>query len=855
MPLSALAVDWASVPSSTQAWPNRIGGFALSPFAADQDPRAGAQPSESALRADLALLAPRSAAIRTYSVDGIFARLPALAAAYDLQVTVGAPLGVDALQNRAQIRALRDISTAYANVPQVVLGNETLLESATTLDNLQRLLDHARRQIHVPLSTAEPWHIWLQHPSLAEHVDFLLVHFLPYWEGVDAAALIATRMARLRAAFPGKRIVIGEVGWPSDGRTRRNAVASRDVQARFLGRFLQHATQAGYEYFLLEAFDQPWKWRHEGAAGAHWGVFDARRVPKVDFATGAAIEDSSWWAWLSFNALFVLLLKILECGGLVMSRGGRLHRCASALLGASLIVVVMSQLLREYWDVSAIISAVFALCALLGVVAVLLYELHEWGEARWGVRSLPLLPSSIGQPIRAESAPMVSIHVPICNEPPQMVMSTLQALAALDYEHYEVVVVDNNTLDATLWRPIQQACEALGERFRFIHRDALSGFKAGALNLALSRTDPQAKLIGVVDADYQVDAHWLRDLVDYFVDPCTDIVQAPQDYRDGHLCPFKTFCVDEYSGFFHIGMVVRDRRNAIIQHGTMALVRRQALQRVGGWAEWSITEDAELGLRLLDNGGRARYVPVSYGQGLSADNFLDYKRQRFRWALGAVQILRAHASLLLGRQGGLSRGQRFHFVAGWLPWLADGAALVFAMLAFVATLLINLWPQWFDAPVVSLCAAPLVLFSMRVCKHVHLYWACVRVSAPRIIGAGVAGMALMPTAGLACLCGVLGIRRDFLRTPKLAKQHSMLGALASVCGEMTLFACLGAAATFSLPTEIFSALEIVIWRAMLLIMALPFASALILALVAVLPWRSSAQLGTLPAVAESPRKP
>ena len=99
-------------------------------------------------------------------------------------------------------------------------------------------------------------------------------------------------------------------------------------------------------------------------------------------------------------------------------------------------------------------------------------------------------------------------------------------------------------------------------------------------------------------------------------------------------------CYAEYRGFFHIGMITRNERNAIIQHGTMTLVRRAALDHVGGWAEWCITEDAELGLRLFEHGHEALYLPRSYGRGLMPETFGDYKKQRFRWAYGAMQILR-----------------------------------------------------------------------------------------------------------------------------------------------------------------------------------------------------------------------
>ena len=101
-------------------------------------------------------------------------------------------------------------------------------------------------------------------------------------------------------------------------------------------------------------------------------------------------------------------------------------------------------------------------------------------------------------------------------------------------------------------------------------------------------------------------------------------------------------------GFFYIGMVTRNERNAIIQHGTMTMVRKSVLEEVGGWAEWCITEDAELGLRIFEKGYEALYIAKSYGRGVMPDTFIDFKKQRYRWAYGAVQIMRHHAKASAG---------------------------------------------------------------------------------------------------------------------------------------------------------------------------------------------------------------
>ena len=118
-----------------------------------------------------------------------------------------------------------------------------------------------------------------------------------------------------------------------------------------------------------------------------------------------------------------------------------------------------------------------------------------------------------------------------------MLKATLDAVARLDYPNFECVVVINNTPDPAFWRPIEEHCRALGERFKFINEDNVDGYKAGALRLALAHTASDAEIIGVIDADYVVHPDWLKDLVPAFADPKVGMIQAPQDHRDGERTP------------------------------------------------------------------------------------------------------------------------------------------------------------------------------------------------------------------------------------------------------------------------------------------------------------------------------
>ena len=125
----------------------------------------------------------------------------------------------------------------------------------------------------MPVSTAEPWHVWHDHPELAREVDYIAVHILPYWEGVpraDALDHVMMRYRDLRRAFPGKPILIAEVGWPSAGHRFGGAEPSRVDQAEFVRGFLNLAARERLDYFVMEVFDQGWKRGLEGEVGAHW---------------------------------------------------------------------------------------------------------------------------------------------------------------------------------------------------------------------------------------------------------------------------------------------------------------------------------------------------------------------------------------------------------------------------------------------------------------------------------------------------------------------------------------------------------------------------------------------------------
>ncbi|MEO5330389.1 MAG: glycosyltransferase [Magnetococcus sp. YQC-5] len=830
---------WFNRPLEEPLWPDRVMGFAFAPYRADQDPQKGTHPSVDQIDQDLALLAGKTYAVRSYTVEGVMAEIPRLANKYGINVMVGGWIDTDENRNDIEIaRLIKTVNANAQNVVRVIVGNESILHDRVSVEKLIKYLDRVRASVNAPVSTAEPWHVWLKYPELVQHTDFIAVHMLPYWEGIaqeKAVDYILFRMNELREAYPKKPIVIGEVGWPSDGRTRINAKTGLAEQATFLRRFLARAIKEKFVYYVIEAFDQPWKSNSlERGVGSYWGVYNADRQAKFPFH--APIVNIPQWYVLAGASLFVGLLAItilfLDSHG--MKKRGRFFLAIITYAIASLAVYVVYDYSQQYLSRSAMLFGLLLGIGMIGLILVLFAEAHEWAEAAWvQARRRDMAPAGS---LEDDQLPWVSLHVPAYNEPPDMMIRTLDSLSRLDYPHFEVLVIDNNTKNPAIWEPVRDHCAKLGSRFRFFHVDPLAGFKAGALNYALRNTDPRAEVIAVIDSDYLIDPNWLRDLTPLFRKPEIAIIQAPQDYHDQNESTFKSMCYAEYRGFFYIGMITRNERNAIIQHGTMTMVRRQVLDDVGGWAEWCITEDAELGLRIFERGFQAFYLPRSYGKGVMPDTFIDYKKQRFRWAFGAVRIMRAHVGELFGwNPSALTWGQRYHFLAGWMPWVADGLNLIFNFIALFWSAAMILAPQYADSPSVVFSMLPLILFSFKILKHLHLYYTNVGIRPIQSLAAAFAGLSLTHTISLAVMQGFFGKDKPFFRTPKQVDGHHFWRALLAARDEAILMLLFWAAA-WGVKIQVgFDFFDTRVWVGVLLVQSMPYAISLLMAAISGLP--------------------
>lgn len=306
-----------------------------SPFDKDQSPFD--QPfvlRPERMDADLELLATRFHCVRTYSMTGLEA-IPELARKHGLKLMLGAWVNGNPVDTGKEIDAL--IKAANANpdvVEAVIVGNETLLRKEVTGAQLAKLIGQVKAQVKQPVTYADVWEFWLKHPEVAPAVDFLTIHLLPYWEddpaGIhEALAHVKDIREEFGTRFAPKDIVIGETGWPSEGRQRETALPSRVNEALFIRGFVHMAEENGWRYNLIEAFDQPWKRESEGAVGGYWGLFSADRTEKGVLA-GPVSNLPNWPLWLSVSGL-IFALTLIVAGRPASSRAALLLPLLAAL--------------------------------------------------------------------------------------------------------------------------------------------------------------------------------------------------------------------------------------------------------------------------------------------------------------------------------------------------------------------------------------------------------------------------------------------------------------------------------------------------------------------------------------------
>lgn len=349
----------------------RLQCASYAPFFGDQSPAdigKGGSFSRERINADLDILSKRFKCVRTYSAAGM-RELPPLVAAHGMTMLLGIWVNSDPIATAAEIRQAVVLAKEYPAVVQaVVVGNEALLRQEVTGTELAHYIQTVRHALpDVSLTYADVWEFWLKHPEVAPSVDFITIHILPYWEDIpiaveNAVAHVAEIYAKVARAYPDKQLLIGETGWPSQGRMREGALPSPVNQARFVRGVVSLAAAQGWSYNLIEAFDQPWKRFNEGAVGGYWGLYDRLRQDKQVFV--GPVSNYPQWPLLAIaSAVFVLV------AGIGMSR--KYTATVRAWMGWSVVAAAGAVLLVMQGEQFYIISRTFGESGFAGAILLL----------------------------------------------------------------------------------------------------------------------------------------------------------------------------------------------------------------------------------------------------------------------------------------------------------------------------------------------------------------------------------------------------------------------------------------------------------------------------------------------------
>ena len=308
--LAALAITgfwlWRASPVPMPDAPGgRFACVSYAPFRGEQTPF---DPTlvipRAQIEEDLTHLKTESDCVRIYAVNQGLDQVLPIAEKLGMKVLMGLWIGRTAQDNEVQVARGIELAKAHpGTIKGIIVGNEVLLRQEQPASVLETLLKRVKAESGLPVTYADVWEFWLRHPELADDVDFVTIHILPYWEddpvpAADGVLHIDTILRMVEAEMPGKTIYIGETGYPSAGKQRERALPGLVEQASFIRGFLAYAHERGLDYNVIEAFDQPWKRALEGTVGGYWGVFSENRTSKVPL-TGPVARMGAPWPWLA----------------------------------------------------------------------------------------------------------------------------------------------------------------------------------------------------------------------------------------------------------------------------------------------------------------------------------------------------------------------------------------------------------------------------------------------------------------------------------------------------------------------------------------------------------------------------
>lgn len=360
---------------------------------------------------------------------------------------------------------------------------------------------------------------------------------------------------------------------------------------------------------------------------------------------------------------------------------------------------------------------------------------------------------SIKPPRRTRATPILAadVFITVAGEPVELVEATALAAKNMRYPVFNVYLLnDGYVAGKDNWREIEEMAARLG--VGCITRTMQGGAKAGNINNALAET--YAPLVAVFDADHVPHPDFLSKTAAYFADPHVGFVQSPQYYKNYDENLVTRGAWQQQQLFFGPICRGKNRLNAVTMAGTNMVIRRSALDEVGGLCTESIAEDFVTGMLLHSRGWRSVYVPEVLAEGLAPEDFLSYSKQQYRWARGALDVIFRYNVLF---RRGLTLGQRIQYLSSASFFLSGTVILMNALMPLVF-FYTGLMPFTVSGMLLASIFLPymfVTLYALALTSNFTLTWNAVAFS-----------MSAFPIHIKALWSAALGTKASFQITPK-----------------------------------------------------------------------------------------
>ena len=254
---------------------NGMHGLCFSPYEEGQKP--GDLISGSQIRRKLELIKPYTKWIRTFSCTDGNEQIPILAKEYGLKTLVGAWLGDDPIINEDEINGLINLTNqGYVDIAAV--GNEVMYREDLSEDELIDYINRVKSAIpNTPVGYVDAYYEFTDRPKITDVCDVILANCYPFWEGCSLEySLVYMKQMYFQAmsAANGKKVIITETGWPSQGANLEGAFPSYENALKYFINAQNWSNDENIEMFYFSSFDESWKVGSEGDVGAFWGLWD-----------------------------------------------------------------------------------------------------------------------------------------------------------------------------------------------------------------------------------------------------------------------------------------------------------------------------------------------------------------------------------------------------------------------------------------------------------------------------------------------------------------------------------------------------------------------------------------------------